>query len=328
VSASALRDAFARDVISQLWQAARNATTGGDVACPSCSRAMRSVPLTADSGAPLVDVCAVCTLIWFDEGELRHLPPLPPSEPAVGFSSRAREAAAMMEVELRRQDFELRQASEPPDERWKQVLAVLGVPVVADAEYEPRRPWSTLALAAVLAIAWWLQRGELADVVAAHAFLPSDPWRAHGATLVTYAFIHADAVHLAANVLFLWSLGSEVEAFLGRVRYLALLAAAAIAGALGHAWLAANPNQPLLGASAAVSGTIACFAVAYPRARVVTTTFGWRWLRISAMWWLAAWILGQLCLSLADSHSLALGAHLGGAAVGVAAGIALRRARR
>src|SRR4051812_42859389 len=50
--------------------------------------------------------------------------------------------------------------------------------------------------------------------------------------LFASAFLHADLVHLAFNMLALWSLGPFLETLLGRHRYVVLYAASALGGAL------------------------------------------------------------------------------------------------
>ncbi|HSR79648.1 MAG TPA: rhomboid family intramembrane serine protease, partial [Hyphomicrobiaceae bacterium] len=54
------------------------------------------------------------------------------------------------------------------------------------------------------------------------------------ATLVTYMFLHADVVHLASNMMFLWVFGDNVEDAMGHVRYLVFYLLCGIAGALAQ----------------------------------------------------------------------------------------------
>src|SRR5262245_6658797 len=39
-------------------------------------------------------------------------------------------------------------------------------------------------------------------------------------TLITYQFLHADALHLIGNMIFLWVYGDNIEEAMGRVRFL------------------------------------------------------------------------------------------------------------
>ncbi|MBC7139194.1 MAG: rhomboid family intramembrane serine protease [Defluviimonas sp.] len=69
----------------------------------------------------------------------------------------------------------------------------------------------------------------------------------------SYAFLHGGLVHLAMNMLTLWSLGREVIARVGQRGFLAIYAVSAVGGALVYGWLAPGP-QPMVGASGALFG--------------------------------------------------------------------------
>ncbi len=76
-------------------------------------------------------------------------------------------------------------------------------------------------------------------------------------TFVTYAFLHGDWVHVGSNCVWLLIFSTPVARRLGTLRYLALLAISAVAGAV--AMLPMNWGQFLfvVGASASVSGAMA-----------------------------------------------------------------------
>src|SRR5262245_65853199 len=76
-------------------------------------------------------------------------------------------------------------------------------------------------------------------------------------TFVTYAFIHADWTHLLVNSIWLLPFGSAVARRFGAVRFLAFFAVAAAAGAALHLATHAGEQFPMIGASAAISGTMA-----------------------------------------------------------------------
>lgn len=78
------------------------------------------------------------------------------------------------------------------------------------------------------------------------------PW-----TLLTYAFIHGSWVHVGLNTIWIIAFGPPVARRLGPARFLALLAATAIAGALVHFAFNTMDFTPLIGASAADSGLMA-----------------------------------------------------------------------
>jgi len=93
------------------------------------------------------------------------------------------------------------------------------------------------------------------------AFIPAlafRPW-----TLVSYMFLHAGIGHLLFNMLGLFFFGPRLETKLGTRRFLGLYFGAGIGAALFSflfAW-----NAPVVGASGAVYGVLAGFALYWPR---------------------------------------------------------------
>jgi membrane associated rhomboid family serine protease len=76
-----------------------------------------------------------------------------------------------------------------------------------------------------------------------------DWWR-----LFTSAFLHANLIHIAFNMYFLWFVGSVVEQALGRGRFVMLYVVSALAGSAGA--LVWTPNAPTVGASGALFGLL------------------------------------------------------------------------
>lgn len=76
-------------------------------------------------------------------------------------------------------------------------------------------------------------------------------------SFLTYAFLHANLAHLGFNMLWMLPFGSALARRFGTVRFYVFLAIAAIAGALAHLVTNAHELAPMIGASAAVSGTMA-----------------------------------------------------------------------
>lgn len=81
------------------------------------------------------------------------------------------------------------------------------------------------------------------------------PW-----TLLTYAFIHGSWVHVGLNMIWIIAFGPPVARRLGSLRFLALFAATAIAGALAHWAFNMMDFTPLIGASAADYGLMGAAA--------------------------------------------------------------------
>ena len=97
-------------------------------------------------------------------------------------------------------------------------------------------------------------------------------------TSFTSMFMHADILHLAGNMLFLWVFGNNVEDAMGRVRYLLfyLLAGYAATALQTVVTLQTSPGSadiPNLGASGAISGVLGAYLLLLPHAKVLTVIF-------------------------------------------------------
>ncbi len=87
-----------------------------------------------------------------------------------------------------------------------------------------------------------------------------DWWR-----LITSTFLHANILHIAFNMYFLWFVGSAVESVLGRGRFLAVYLVSGLAGSAGA--LVIDPTQLTVGASGAIFGILGA-ALVLERQRV------------------------------------------------------------
>ena len=76
-------------------------------------------------------------------------------------------------------------------------------------------------------------------------------------SFVTYSLIHADWTHFGVNAIWLLPFGSAVARRFGASRFLAFYAVTAAAGAAMHLLTHAGEPSPMIGASAAISGTMA-----------------------------------------------------------------------
>lgn len=78
--------------------------------------------------------------------------------------------------------------------------------------------------------------------------------------LVTSMFTHVEIWHIGFNMLALWILGPQLEAALGRTRFLALYLLSGLAGSATVYWLSAA-NGLTLGASGAIFGLLGALLV-------------------------------------------------------------------
>jgi membrane associated rhomboid family serine protease len=87
------------------------------------------------------------------------------------------------------------------------------------------------------------------------------PWVAQGGwyRLVTAMFLHASIYHIGFNMYALWLIGTPVEQYLGRARYVGLYFVSGLAGSAGA--LLWSPLAPSLGASGAVFGVLGAMMI-------------------------------------------------------------------
>jgi len=153
-------------------------------------------------------------------------------------------------------------------------------------------------------------------------------WLPDWANLVTYAFLHADWLHLLSNMLFLWIFGDNIEDAMGHLKFLVFYLCCAVLAALTHLAFNIDGNGPLIGASGAVAGVMGAYIMLYPHARVfvlfrIVVPIP---LPVPALWMLGVWIATQLFYVLIGSEEpVAWWAHLGGVVAGALLAIPFRR---
>jgi len=76
-------------------------------------------------------------------------------------------------------------------------------------------------------------------------------------TFFTYAFLHADLMHLGVNLAWLIPFGTALARRFGAWRYIAFMLVTAAAGALAQLIATPGSPAPMIGASAAISGAMA-----------------------------------------------------------------------
>ena len=193
---------------------------------------------------------------------------------------------------------------------------------ISSSEFSIRKPWLVIFLIAVCTgIEGLLQLAEFLDLaprLRATVYENGGFWSgllrnwqpnyaAQPYTMfLTYGFLHGGLVHMAVNMLTLWSLGREVVDRVGSWGFALLYFGAMIGGGVGHAALATGP-APMVGASGALFGLAGgLLAWAYVDRYTLQETL-WPILRAAAI--LAAL---NLVLWWAMDGLLAWQAHLGG----------------
>ncbi|MDX2193561.1 MAG: rhomboid family intramembrane serine protease [Gemmatimonadales bacterium] len=181
---------------------------------------------------------------------------------------------------------------------------------------QPRgTPWVGRLIIATAAVQLLLETVLTAPgVTRVLAFDPSAvvsrPW-----TLVTYLFVHGGLLHLAFNMLGLWVFGSALEERIGRRAVLGLYFACGAGAALFALGLSGLWRiSPFVGASGAVMGLSAAFAMLWPDTELIVFPIP---LPIKAKVMVALLVGWNVLMVLLGSRDgIAYEAHIGGAVMG------------
>jgi len=156
-------------------------------------------------------------------------------------------------------------------------------------------------------------------------------------TIFTSMFMHADIMHIAGNMLYLWICGDNIEDALGHGKYLIFYLAGGvfstfthIASTLFSAFFTPIPyvlldlRIPSVGASGAISAVLGAYLLLYPGARIRTLVFYFYFftvVSIPAFYYLGFWFLYQFLMGLFSLTGLpstvAFWAHIGGFVFGM-----------
>lgn len=149
---------------------------------------------------------------------------------------------------------------------------------------------------------------------------------AEARTVVTSMFIHANILHLAGNMLFLWIFGNNVEDKFGHIRFIVFYFLAGVVSVALHSLMNQASTLPLIGASGAIAGVLGAYFVLFPRAQVLVVVpififIQFIWLPAAVV--LGFWFVLQVVLGYVDilrgegAGGVAWLAHVGGFAAGL-----------
>ncbi len=150
----------------------------------------------------------------------------------------------------------------------------------------------------------------------------SDPSNWNPISLITSVFLHGSAAHLIGNMIFLCLFGFTIEQSLGAKRYLVLYLLAGACGDVGDLIARWGSTSIGLGASGAISGLMAAYAVLYGRQRIrffYQLLFYFDYVKAPAIILLPVWIGHEfLQQALNPEGGIAYMAHAGGLLSGAA----------
>jgi membrane associated rhomboid family serine protease len=147
-------------------------------------------------------------------------------------------------------------------------------------------------------------------------------------TVFSSMFLHAGFWHLFGNMWFLWMFGNRVENTVGPWLFSLVYLACGFGGDVLHYFFNSASAIPCVGASGAISGIVGCFFVLFPKANFDLVIY-FRWTTLKTIHThthaaIGAWVAEQTLLGLLTqalhASSVAFWAHVGGFAVGLAAG--------
>lgn len=209
---------------------------------------------------------------------------------------------------------------------------ILPLSVQLDRDGRQEHPWLVYGLLALMigAYAAVSQRGNQAQVLDIWYRFGASRFQFHWWAPLTCTLLHGGIMHLGGNAYYLWIHGGALERLLGWWRVLLIYVVGAFASVLVQlATLSPlHVDEPLIGASGAISAVLGAFLVLLPKARMQCLFFSilsFRPILITIVAWvvLGLWFVGQLGYTLqlfGEVAGIAFWAHAAGFAVGAALG--------
>lgn len=148
----------------------------------------------------------------------------------------------------------------------------------------------------------------------------------------TYAFLHANLLHIFGNMLFLYIFGNNINDRMGNLGYLAFYLAGGVFAGIGY--VAVEHQGSVLGASGAVAAVTGAYLILMPRSNI--TILYWFFIigqtEIASLWFIlfffALDLLGETAPQfMGGSAAVAHMAHISGTLFGAAVCIALLATR-
>lgn len=202
---------------------------------------------------------------------------------------------------------------------------------ISDSHKSNKIPFVTLAIIAANIFVFY-QQLTLPDgdaFILKYALVPSSVSFLIPSTLlpfITSMFLHGGFFHIASNMWFLWIFGDNVEAHLGKIKYILLYVVSGIIGNLTQFLLNPALDIPMLGASGAVSGVLGSYFILFRGSQIKTFVVLFFYVtitRIPAVIYIFYWFIIQLFSGIASlpfasaTGGIAFWAHVGGFATGL-----------
>ncbi|MEO0123130.1 MAG: rhomboid family intramembrane serine protease [candidate division WOR-3 bacterium] len=154
-------------------------------------------------------------------------------------------------------------------------------------------------------------------------------------TIFSSMFTHANFMHLAGNMLFLWVFADNVEDLLGHIKFLIFYLIWGIAAVFLHSLTTPNSRIPMVGASGAISGVMGAYLIFFPKARILSLIPLGFFLRIAylpSLFFIGIWFLYQFLLGFVSigmkGGGVAYFAHIGGFVAGLLCALPFKRRKK
>lgn len=327
-----LRRTIESEFFNRLWREALYSGEGTGQPCLTCSKPMNQVVVENGGNFLNLSVCRGCNVAWLTFEERASLPvqeaPKPaqpePPPPENRLPKEAVQLLAIHQVEVMAENIRREKQFDADHLPMSQkILAAFGFPVEDSLEMAYGFPWMTTLVVVATSLASLFFFHDLKNSAEVYGFIPVEFDRMNYLTFLTCFFVHGSPMHLIGNMYFLFVFGRGVEAKIGGLDILLLLALATIGGDLFT--LCFNPygDIPNIGASGGIAGVLLFYGFAFPKRRLVfrmpTPLIGiGQIVRLPALVVLAIWV-GLQVLGLFNQHGsgVAYSGHLGGLLVGL-----------
>lgn len=203
--------------------------------------------------------------------------------------------------------------------RWKVLLSLFGVAFEDDQGFSTGATTAIGYLFVALCFGIYFFWGDAA--IPLLALDPSHLSHWAGLNFVSYAFVHANALHLIFNFVFLMPFLQRVEAGLGGRGLFNFILVSALFGSLAHIW-GSSSAAPLVGASGVCFAAATYYALRYPKQRLIIAVplVGFfainKRLRIAAPWLITFYVLSEITSLWKNNDGVSHWGHLGGALAG------------
>lgn len=186
-------------------------------------------------------------------------------------------------------------------------------------EYRPSRASIvTIGLIFLNTIIFFLSFNNLEAIVNKFGLIPQNILLGKELyTVFTSMFLHVGFLHLIGNMWFLWVFGNNLEAAMGRLRFLLFYLLCGFFASFIFVFLSQEKLLPIVGASGAISGVLGGYFILFPKHRIksfLLVFFFPLFFSVPAVVFLILWILFQV---LYPVPGVATGAHLIGFLAGV-----------